>query len=148
MLLLACTWAVTAVCLPPTTAPVTKPSTTPQTVVQPAQAVTREVVVGGQSMGTYNVGPLTPQPVTLTSQGTLSAAQMAFWSNWYEAVIQGSQLQGKDVIIIARATNGQEVQRWTLQGARPTKVNYVVTAAGNAPSTSVSLIYTNVVASL
>ena len=58
------------------------------------------------------------------------------------------QTTGKEVIIIARSPDGREVQRWTLQGARPTKFSYAIAAAGSAPAASVSLVYTSVVTSL
>lgn len=148
MTLLACSLAAPAVCLPPeTTAPVIRPpNQLPQTMVQSAE--TKEVVVAGQSLGFYNVGALTPQPVILTSVATLTSAQLTFWSNWYRGAVQAGQTQTKDVIIIARSADGREVQRWTLQGARPIKFNYAIAAAGSALTASISLIYTSVATAL
>ena len=144
--LLACSLAVPAV---PPSAPVVRPPTQPpQTIVQSAQVAAKEVLVAGQSLGFYNVGPLTPQPVILTSPGALNAVQAAFWSNWYKSVVDGVQTTGKEVIIIARSPDGREVQRWTLQGARPTKYSYAIAAAGSALTASVSLVYTSVATSL
>lgn len=146
MPLLACTLAVSAVSLPPTTAPVVRPPTTPppQTLMQAIQTATKEVIVGGLSMGFYNIGALSPQPVTL--QGTPSTNQGASWLSWYKAVMSG-QVQRRDVLIIARAADGHEVQRWTLQGAWPTKVTSATVSPGSSPSLSVSLAYTNLVTS-
>ena len=144
--LLACSLAVPAV--PPSTPVVRPPTQPPQTIVQSAQAAAKEVLVAGQSLGFYNVGPLTPQPVNLTSSGTVNAAQAAFWSNWYKSVVDGAQTPGKEVIIIARSADGREVQRWTLQGARPTKYSYAIATAGSALTASVSLVYTSVATSL
>ncbi|HYL00355.1 MAG TPA: hypothetical protein VEU78_04120 [Steroidobacteraceae bacterium] len=151
MPLLVCALAISVVCAQPPTAPVMRPPTTspPQNLLQSIQAGGKEVIVDGQSMGFYNVGALAPQPVTLTSLGAPTAAQAAFWSDWYKATLYGTQTQGRDVAIIARAADGHEVQRWTLQGARPIKFGYSPLAQpGTAPTLTVSLIYTNVVNSL
>lgn len=149
--LLVSSLAVSAVHSQTTVAPTIRPPTTaivPQTIVQSVQIGAKEVVVGAQSLGLYNVGALTPQPVTLTSQGALSAAQTAVWSDWYKAVVQGGQTQPRDVIIIARGSGGREVQRWTLQRAWPVKLSYSMPAPGNPPTLMVSLVYANVVSSL
>jgi hypothetical protein len=150
MPLLVCALAVSAVCAQPNTAPVMRPPTASpsQNLLQSIQTAGREVVVDGQSMGIYNVGALAPQPVTLTSLRAPTPAQAAFWSDWHRATLTGTQTQGRDVAIIARAADGREIQRWTLQGARPLKFAYSLARPGTAPALTVSLIYTNVVNSL
>lgn len=142
--LLACAVAASAPAAPPTNVPVVpQPTIPPQTIAQSVAA--KEVLAGGQSLGMYNVGPLTAQPVALTSRGMLTAAQFQFWSRWRQAIADG-RIQVQDVTIIARAADGHEVQRWTLQRAWPESFKTMDMVQG--PITSVSLAYASVVSSL